>query len=113
MTVRRVDVLVVAAALGVVLFVALLPSPRDNNPAVPDTMAHRGLRSERDCLRCHAAGAAQALPARHPSRTDCFRCHRFAKTPETAFDSSESRVGHVTFSLSLPLEGEGEGGQRR
>lgn len=76
MRLTRVDILVVAAAIGVVVFVALLPSPRDNNPAVPDNQEHRGLRSERDCLQCHAAGAAQALPARHPSRTDCFRCHR-------------------------------------
>lgn len=88
MTVRPVDILVVVAALGVVLFVALLPSPRDNNPAVPDTAEHRGLRTEGACLRCHAAGAAQPLRARHPSRMDCFRCHR-------------------TLSLSLPLEGEG------
>ncbi len=76
MNVTRVDILVVLAAIGVVVFVALLPSPRDNNPTVPDTAEHRGLRSERDCLRCHAAGASQAVPARHPSRTDCFRCHR-------------------------------------
>ncbi len=74
MSLRRSDWLFLGAVALVVLGVSLLPSPRDRNPAVPGTPDHRGL-SERDCVRCHAAGQSRPLPDRHPKRTDCFRCH--------------------------------------
>lgn len=76
MRLRRADWIFLALAALVVLLVSLLPSPRDRNPAVPDSLEHRGLVSEKDCLRCHAAGQSRPLPERHPKRQDCFRCHR-------------------------------------
>lgn len=81
MTIRRVDLLFVAAAGFVVVAVSLLPSPRDRNPKVPDSAEHRALTVDAECLRCHAAGAIRplAIPP-HPKRTDCLRCH--ARAPE-------------------------------
>lgn len=76
MTIRRADWLFVLAVGLVVLFVSLLPSPRSRNPPIPDTMEHRGLGAEKDCLRCHAAGQNRPMADRHPKRQDCFRCHR-------------------------------------
>ena len=76
MKLRRADWMFLAAVVVVVLLVSLLPSPRDHNPPVPDSPEHRGLTSEKDCLRCHAAGRSRPLAERHPKRQDCFRCHR-------------------------------------
>lgn len=76
MRLRRADWIFLAGAALVVLLVSLLPSPRDRNPAVPDSPEHRGLASEKDCLRCHATGQSRPLAERHPKRQDCFRCHR-------------------------------------
>lgn len=76
MTVRRADWLFVLAAALVVLFVAFLPSPRDRNPRVPNTVDHRALTAEQECLRCHSLGKSRPLSTRHPKRPDCFRCHR-------------------------------------
>ncbi len=73
---QRADWIFLLAAAFVVLLVAQLPSPRDRNPPVPDTVDHRAVTSEHDCLRCHAAGERRALSSRHPARQDCFRCHR-------------------------------------
>ena len=78
MRLRKVDWLFVLAAAPVVLFVSLLPSPRDRNPPVPRTPDHQGLVSEKDCLRCHVAGGPRPLPGRHPKRQDCWRCHKVA-----------------------------------
>ena len=76
MTIRRADLLFVVAAALVVIGVSLLPSPRDQNPKVPDTAEHRGLTAESECLRCHAVGASRPLVIPpHPKRTDCLRCH--------------------------------------
>jgi hypothetical protein len=72
---HRADWLFAAAVVLVVVGVSLLPSPRDRNPGVPATPEHRGL-SERDCVRCHAAGQSRPLSDRHPRRQDCFRCHK-------------------------------------
>lgn len=74
---RRADWLFLGAVALVIGGVMLLPSPRDRNPVVPATAAHRG-RSEHDCVRCHATGQSRPLPDRHPKRPDCFRCHREA-----------------------------------
>jgi hypothetical protein len=73
---RKSDLIFVALALGVVLFLAFLPSPRDNNPPVPNDLAHHGIKLERDCLGCHVQGGKRPMQARHPKRQDCFRCHR-------------------------------------
>jgi hypothetical protein len=75
MRLRKADWLFAAAVVLIVLGVSLLPSPRERNPVVPATAEHRGL-SEKDCVRCHAAGQSRPLPERHPKRQDCFRCHR-------------------------------------
>jgi hypothetical protein len=75
---RKIDLLFVVGALAVVIGVSLLPSPRDRNPIVPTTPDHRNLRSEADCLSCHAPGGSRPLLARHPKRPDCFHCHRAA-----------------------------------
>jgi len=74
-TLRKSDWLFVGAVVLVVAGVSLLPSPRDRNPAMPATLEHKGL-SEKDCVRCHAAGQSRPLPERHPRRQDCFRCHK-------------------------------------
>jgi hypothetical protein len=63
MTLRRVDLLFLAAVGLVVAGVSLLPSPRDQNPIVPADAEHRGVAVEAECRRCH------------PKRTDCLRCH--------------------------------------
>ncbi len=76
MTVRKADLLYVLGAGLVILFVSMLPSPRDQNPPVPDTSEHRAVASEKECVRCHAASGSRPLPGRHPKRPDCFRCHR-------------------------------------
>ncbi len=78
MKLRKADWLFGAAVVLVVVFVSLLPSPRERNPPVPATEAHRGLKAEVDCLRCHVPGAGRPLSERHPKRKDCFRCHRQA-----------------------------------
>ena len=78
-TLRRSDWLFVGAVALVVIGVSLLPSPRDRNPAMPATPGHKGL-SEKECVRCHAAGQSRPLPERHPKRQDCFRCHKGADT---------------------------------
>jgi hypothetical protein len=78
MRLRKGDWLFLLGVALVVLFVSLLPTPREQNPPVPNTPDHRGLTSERECLRCHAVGASRPVPARHPKRQDCSRCHRLA-----------------------------------
>lgn len=78
MRLRKFDLLFVLGALTVVIGVSLLPSPRDRNPMVPATPNHRNLKSEADCLSCHASGGSRPLPVRHPKRPDCFHCHRAA-----------------------------------
>ena len=75
MKLRRVDWLFVAFALAVVIGVSLLPTPKDRNPPIPGTAEHRGISAEQGCVQCHQAGGARPLPARHPKRQDCFRCH--------------------------------------
>lgn len=72
------DWLFVFAAALVVLFVSLLPSPRDRNPPVPRTPDHQGLTTEKDCLRCHVVGGMRPLAGVHPKRQDCWRCHKSA-----------------------------------
>ncbi len=76
MTIRRADWLFLLAVGLVVFMVSLLPSPRERNPPIPGIPEHRDLISEKDCLRCHAAGQSRPLVDRHPKRQDCFRCHR-------------------------------------
>ncbi len=76
MNLRKVDVAVLAAAILLVAFVALLPAPRDQNPPVPSNLVHRNVTSLKKCLTCHTQGGVFPLTARHPKRPDCFRCHR-------------------------------------
>ena len=87
MTVRWTDWLFLAAVGLVVLFVSLLPSPRDRNPPIPRTEAHRAVAAERQCSTCHAVGQSRPLPARHPKRQDCFRCHRQQETASPGMSS--------------------------
>ena len=75
MTLRKVDWLFIVFALAVVVGVSLLPTPRDRNPMIPNTAEHAAIKTEQDCVVCHAANAVRPLPARHPKRPDCFRCH--------------------------------------
>jgi predicted CXXCH cytochrome family protein len=72
---RPVDWIVILCVAGLIIFISLLPSPRDRNPAVPGGPPHQGL-PERRCTECHQAAGAAPLTARHPKRQDCFRCHR-------------------------------------
>ncbi len=73
---RKSDYIAIGLAIAVIIFVTLLPSPRDNNPPVPNDLAHYGIKLEKDCLACHVQGGERPLKARHPKRQDCFRCHR-------------------------------------
>jgi hypothetical protein len=77
-TLRKKDWLFIAAVIAVVLFVSLLPTPRERNALVPANETHRAIVSEKQCVQCHAAQGEQPLPARHPKRQDCFKCHRRA-----------------------------------
>lgn len=94
MTLRKADWIFLLAVGVVILFVSLLPTPRDRNPQVPDTADHRALTSEKTCGQCHAAEASRPVPTRHPKRQDCFRCHRRAETVKTdilSVDTVKSR----------------------
>ncbi len=75
MRLRKIDWLFVAGALAVVVGVSLLPTPKDRNPVIPDSMDHRGITLETGCVQCHRAEGVKPVPARHPKRQDCFRCH--------------------------------------
>ena len=80
MALRRVDWVVLSGAVFVVVGVALLPTPRDQNPSVPGNAAHQGVTSVRTCVNCHGTEGLQPVPLRHPKRKDCFRCHKEAVT---------------------------------
>lgn len=75
MKLRKVDWIFVVGALGVVIGVSLLPTPKDRNPAIPRNAEHQAVTTEKACVACHTADAVRPLPARHPKRPDCFRCH--------------------------------------
>ena len=75
MTFRKVDWIFVAGALAVVVGVSLLPTPKDRNPMIPKSLEHQAVTSEKDCVHCHQADGVRPVPARHPKRQDCFRCH--------------------------------------
>ncbi len=74
----KVDWAFIIAVVAVVLFVSLLPTPRERNPMIPANQEHRALVAEKECLQCHAMHASRPLPDRHPKRQDCFKCHRRA-----------------------------------
>jgi hypothetical protein len=73
---KKSDFVVVGLAVAIILFVTLLPSPRDNNPPVPSDLAHHSIKLEKDCLACHIQGGQRPMKERHPKRQDCLRCHR-------------------------------------
>ena len=73
---QKSDFVAIGLALAVILVVALLPSPKDNNPPVPNDLAHHAIKLEKDCLACHVKGGERPLQERHPKRQDCLRCHR-------------------------------------
>jgi len=72
---RKVDWLFILFAVAVVVGVSLLPAPKDRNPMIPKNADHQSLISENECVRCHQANGPKPVPARHPKRRDCFRCH--------------------------------------
>ena len=73
---KKSDVVFIALIIIIIVFVTLLPSPKDNNPSVPPDSKHRALKIEKDCLVCHAPQGERPLSAKHPKRQDCLRCHR-------------------------------------
>lgn len=75
MRLRKFDWLFILFAIAVVVGVSLLPTPKDRNPIIPKNADHQSLISEKDCVRCHQADGVKPVPARHPKRQDCFRCH--------------------------------------
>ena len=79
MKLRKIDWLFIVGAVGVVIGVSLLPTPKDRNPMIPRTPQHEAVKTEKDCVACHAADAVRPLPVRHPKRPDCFRCHARAE----------------------------------
>ncbi|MER3422268.1 MAG: hypothetical protein C4293_02575 [Nitrospiraceae bacterium] len=80
MRLRKADWLFVLAVALVVLFISLLPTPREKNPPIPNTPDHRSMTSEKGCADCHAPQGSRPLLSRHPKRQDCFRCHRRSET---------------------------------
>lgn len=75
MRLRKIDWLFVLFALAVVVGVSLLPTPKDRNPLIPADPEHRTVTREKDCAQCHGVDGVKPVPARHPKRQDCFRCH--------------------------------------
>lgn len=75
MTLRKVDWIFVAGAVAVVVGVSLLPTPKDRNPLIPVSPDHQSVTVEKGCIQCHQAEGVKPVPARHPKRQDCFRCH--------------------------------------
>lgn len=75
MKLRKVDWLFILFAVAVVVGVSLLPTPKDRNPLIPGTPEHRAITVEKECVQCHQADGVKPVPARHPKRQDCFRCH--------------------------------------
>jgi len=73
---KKSDLVFLGLALAIILFLSLLPSPRDNNPPVPGDFAHQQVKSEKQCVACHLPSGVRPLSARHPKRQDCLRCHR-------------------------------------
>ena len=73
---KKSDFVFIGLVIAVIVFVTLLPGPLDNNPPVPNDLAHHGIKLEKDCLACHVKGGERPLKERHPKRQDCFRCHR-------------------------------------
>lgn len=74
----KMDGFFLLAVVGVLLFVSLLPTPRERNAVVPANETHRVLISETQCIQCHAVNKERPLPSRHPKRQDCLKCHRRA-----------------------------------
>jgi hypothetical protein len=75
MTFRKVDWIFVVGAVAVVAGVSLLPAPKDRNPVIPNTTQNQSIKIEKDCFQCHQPDGIKPVPARHPKRQDCFRCH--------------------------------------
>lgn len=92
MSLRKVDWLFILFAVAVVVGVSLLPTPKDRNPMVPGTAEHNAAKVEKDCLGCHSPGAERPLPARHPKRPDCLRCHAREAVKQSMVHASWSMV---------------------
>ncbi|HSB44976.1 MAG TPA: hypothetical protein VLD60_08195 [Nitrospira sp.] len=80
MKLRKADWLFVLFAVVVVAAVSMLPTPKDRNPMIPASAEHRAITTEKECAYCHQADGVKPVPARHPKRQDCFRCHARAST---------------------------------
>ena len=76
----KADWVFLVAVAAVVLFVSLLPTPRERNPMIPANEVHRALIAETLCVQCHVLQGSRPLPDRHPKRQDCLKCHRQADT---------------------------------
>ena len=96
MTLRKVDWLFILFAVIVVVGVSLLPTPKDRNPPIPKTVEHDAVKAERECVGCHAADAVKPVPARHPKRVDCFRCHARQTVNEDMGQQSFVRLAAMT-----------------
>ena len=75
---KKSDFVFIGLGLAIIVFVTLLPTPRDNNPPVPGDLAHHGIKLQKDCLVCHVQGGSRPMMERHPKRQDCLRCHRLS-----------------------------------
>lgn len=75
MMLRKADWLFIAGVIAVVVAVSLLPTPKDSNPMIPKNAEHQEVVNEKECVRCHQVDGVKPVPARHPKRQDCFRCH--------------------------------------
>ena len=73
---KKSDFVFIGLVIAVIVFVTLLPSPKDNTPPTPNDLAHHGIKLEKSCLACHVKGGERPMKERHPKRQDCFRCHR-------------------------------------
>jgi len=75
-TFKASDFIFLGFVVAVIIFVTWLPTPRQSNPPTPNDSPHRSIKLQKDCLACHIQTGQYPLPARHPKRQDCFRCHR-------------------------------------
>ena len=90
MPLRRRDMIVADAVIGLLLVLAL-NSFRTRPVATPDSAVHRPLREaltrgekreavEQGCVVCHSA-TARPLPPKHPPKEQCLICHPWRQGP--------------------------------
>ncbi len=78
-------------AAPTVLLVALWAAS-GRAPRLPDDGDHATDQSETRCLSCHGHLGRRPRPDDHPSRDDCFSCHRDAEGVLHARDGAPTEI---------------------